>query len=294
MISMHSTVNIRILASALALPHLLAACALPEILGGNTDLGASSGALDTTSEPTSGSSGGSSETTSAGSTSAAESGTLDTTTSSAASESETAGHTTGGPVLCNNPAHMCTIPVDCEEKNCGALGSPFDADGCLRRSCDDGVCGPGEVCYVHDVGAGCSPTVEECFDGDDACVCNLKDDCGGHYCYPEGEAPPTDCHSITDKSTCLESGCSEWKEATTVSVVNQVCTCGAAVPACLWFPGVPGSVDEPGLFYDVSTHQVVVFPQAWLDAPLGWAPCTGSPSEPAACACAAPGEDPCD
>ncbi|MDC0672360.1 hypothetical protein [Nannocystis radixulma] len=312
---MHSPTNIRF---TLALPLVLAACALPEILGGHTDFGASSGdAPNTLSEPTSNSSTDSPETASAGSTSAAESETATfgpvsasesagSTSASesetatfgpvSASESETAGGTTGDPGTCSNPAHMCTIPVDCEEENCGALGSPFDADGCLRRSCDTAPCGPGEVCYVHDVGGGCSPTVEQCIDIDGTCGCNLgDDDCGGHYCYPAGEAPPAQCHALTDQTTCLESGCSEWREVPAVSIVDQACTCGATVPACLWFPGVPGAVGEdPGFYYDLSTHQVVRFTLTWADPPLGWAPCTGSPSEPAACACAAPGEDPCE
>ncbi|MCY1059393.1 hypothetical protein [Nannocystis sp. SCPEA4] len=302
---MHSPTNIRI---TLALPLVLAACALPEILGGHTDFGASSGdAPNTSSEPTSNSSTDSPETASAGSTSAAESetatfgpvsvsGATHAPTSTGGSESETASGTTGDPVMCSNPAHMCTIPVDCEEQNCGALGSPFDADGCLRRSCDDAPCGPGEVCYVHDVGGGCSPTVEQYIEIDGTCGFNLgDDDCGGHYCYPAGEAPPAQCHALTDQTTCLESGCSEFREVPAVSIVDQACTCGATVPACLWFPGVPGVVGEdPGFYYDLSTHQVVRFTLTWADPPLGWAPCTGSPSEPAACACAAPGEDPCE
>ncbi|MBZ5710170.1 hypothetical protein [Nannocystis pusilla] len=317
---MHSPTNIRIAASILALPLVLAACALPEILGGNTDLGASSDALNTTSEPSSDSSVGSSETATFGPTSASGSDTAtfgpvsasesetatfgpvsasesDTATFGpvSASESDTASGTTGGPAMCDNPAHMCTIPVDCDEQNCGALGSPFDAEGCLRRSCDDAPCGPGEVCYAHDIAGGCSQTVVECFDIEGICACNLTDNCGGHYCYPAGEAPPADCHAITDQTTCLESGCGEFREVPTVSVVDQACTCGAAVPACLWFPGVPGvSGEDPGFYYDLSTHQVVRFTLTWADPPLGWAPCTGDPSEPAACACAAPGQDPCD
>jgi hypothetical protein len=307
---MHSTPNIRFIASAL--PLVLAACALPEILGGHTDFGASSGAPDTTSEPSSDPSIGSSETATFGPITEANTDTSETATFGPVSDSNTdasetatfgpvsesgesaSGTTTGDPVTCSNPAHMCTIAVDCEEKKCGALGSPFDADGCLRRSCDDAPCGPGEVCYVHDVGGGCSATVADCSDVDGACECSVQDDCGGHYCYPAGEAPPAQCPAITDQATCFESGCSEWKEVPAVSIVDQACTCGATVPACLWFPDAPGVIgEEPGFYYDVSTRQVVRFPSTWADVPLGWAPCTGDPSEPPACACAAPGEDPC-
>lgn len=303
---MHSPTHIRFIASTLALPLVLAACALPEILGGNTD----QGAVDSTSEATGDPSTGSASASESGpqnpatTTVASESGEPETATSTAASESgepETAtstaapeSTTTSEPVTCSNPAHQCTIAIDCEEKRCGELGSPFDADGCLRRSCDDAPCGPGEVCYMHDVGGGCSPTVTDCFDVEDACVCNLNDDCGAFYCYPAGDAPPAQCHQITDETTCLADGCSLWDDARRVSVVDQACSCGDAIGACLWFPGVPGVTGrDPGFFYDLSTHQVVRFPMNWIDAPLGYAPCTGDPSEPPACACAAPGEDPC-
>jgi len=266
----------------LTLPLLLSACTLPQVLGDNPG----SDSSGPTSEPT-----GSTGIDPSGPASSSDAST--TAASSAATSEATSEATTDGDPLCpGNPKHTCTTAIDCEQHECGALGSPFDADGCLRRSCDDAPCGPDEVCWA-DNSAGCAATVTACADSEGVCACTVDDACGGRYCYPAGDAPPAQCEEITDKDLCLASGCSSFDDASTLSRVDDECVCGDPLPACLWFPDGPAGDDAPAPFYNLSSLQVVVFHTAWDQPPHDWAPCVGAPDEPPACSCASIGFDPC-
>lgn len=283
---------------------LLSACAVPKVLGESPDTDAdSSGAVHTTGHDPSGVSDGPTTTaadvsgepaTSIGSDTVATSGTTGTSADTVATSSPATGDSTGDPPgpLCSNPKHTCTIPIDCEAQNCGALHSPFDADGCLRRGCEDEPCGPGEVCYQN-MGGGCFPQVTDCFDDRGTCTCTINDDCGGKYCYPEGEAPPAQCDAFTDEAACLAAGCSAFETVSTLTREGDECVCGEPLPACLWFFGAISGDDAPAPFYNQNSQQVVVFSTSWDEPPQGWAPCVGDPSEPAACSCASIGDDPC-
>ena len=287
----------------ITLPLLLSACALPKVLGENpgedsTGAGETTGLDPSGPDPTSAATDEPATTVATSQASATSGDTVATSEASATSLDTattaigTTDETGAGPLCPGNPQHTCTVPIDCVERNCGALGSPFDADGCLRPSCDDAPCGADEVCWA-DEDAGCASTVTACADNEGMCACVVNDDCGGHYCYPAGEAPPAQCGEITDEAACLAAGCSSFETASTLTRDGDQCICGEPLPACLWFLGDITGDDAPAPFYNLNSLQVVVFSTAWNNPPHTWAPCVGEPGEPPACTCASIGDDPC-
>ncbi len=95
--------------------------------------------------------------------------------------------TTGDPVCAPSDEFSCLGGFDCDD--CGALGSRFDSDGCLRPSCgDDGECGEDEICYGANWGL-CTSSQYNCADADGTCSCDMTDDCGGNYCVPTSALP---------------------------------------------------------------------------------------------------------
>ena len=277
----HLPLNLLTLTLTLA----LTACAIPKSLGDNPDedssgstAGISSGSV-TSDVPLTGDTGDSST---------AESGVVPGTDSGSEGISSDFTTTTADGPSCQNPAQIaCGLnQVDCVEHECGALGSPFDANGCLRPSCNDEPCGANEVCF-GDESLHCAPSVISCGGGEGGvCECTSSEDCGGRYCYPAGEAPPADCGSFTDSDSCLAAGCSEFQSVTSVNLVDGACDCSADIPACLWFAGEEwGGAASAGAFYHLASQQVVVFGTIWIDPPYGWVSC-GDPGAPAACACA--------
>lgn len=253
----------------LVLPLALAACTIPKSLGVNPDDDTTGASDSATSDVDS--SGGSDE-----------SGPPPETTTD---ETTTDGTTTDGGPACQNPAQMCgDVQIDCAEHNCGAIGSPFDAQGCLRESCDDTACGVGEVCFA-DESAGCSPSVVQCGLVDGACECNMSEDCGGRYCYPEGEAPPTDCNAITDEAACVAAGC-QAVPADPSSIEDDMCKVTPPISVCVWFPGGgPGTGEPlPDAYYHQASQQVVLFHTRWDEDPYGWSNCLDL-AGPDACEC---------
>lgn len=262
----------------LVLPLALAACVVPTSLGDNPGDDTTAGTGD---DATGGTGDDQATTAETGAAPATESGDVEFTTTT----SDFTTTTADGP-LCPNPAQMCgEIPLDCTEHNCGGLGSPFDADGCLRQACDgDNPCGADEVCFGDEL-AGCSPTVIGCDIEDGACECSSSDDCGGRYCYPEGEAPPADCGSFTDQASCLAAGCSDSVPATPMKLVDGACVCDAQAAICVWSPGGLGGLTIPGPFFNIASQEVVLFFTTWTPPPYGWSNCD-EPGAPPACACA--------
>lgn len=232
---------------------VLAACPIPKSLGDNPD-------PETTAETT--------------------------TDGSTAATTGAATTTTGDGSLCQNPAQMCgQVPLDCAAHDCGGLGSPFDADGCLRQACDGANPCPGdEVCFGDEL-AGCSASVVGCSLEDGACECFSSDDCGGRYCHPEGEAPPADCGSFTDEASCLAAGCTQFELSPGVQFVDGACTCGGPVPVCLWLSENAGAWTIPAGFVKIDTQEVVLLNMDWTPPPYGWSSCD-EPGAPPACACA--------
>lgn len=124
------------------------------------------------------------------------------------SESSTAGEggeasitgasaSTGSGVRCGGQGCQLFEPP-CGDQ-CGALDSPFDAEGCLRASCADGSqCAQDEVCFVAQdyglcAGSGwfCEDSVEEA-----ACMCGSDPNCGGGFCVPASLAPAVEAAPV--------------------------------------------------------------------------------------------------
>lgn len=237
------------LRSLLIVPLALTACAIPKILGGNpidtdTDGGGDSSSGGTTNDQV----------------------------------------TTGEPFVCENPDFKCSGPVDCEEWNCGAIGSSFDKNGCLRRSCVDAPCGANEVCYGVSRDENCA--VFEC-GGGDVCECGWVSDCVGAFCIPADEGPPVECPKITEKEACLAAGCSEFdaQHSMVGKDENGDCVVKEVVPTCLWFSGDAwGGTATPGSFYNKATGLATSFATDWAEPPHGWGDC-GDADAPPSCEC---------
>lgn len=239
--------------SLLVLPLALAACAIPKILGGNP--------IDTDSDTDGDGSG---------------------TSNSGGTTAEPA--TTGAPFVCENPEFKCSGPVDCEAFNCGAVGSSFDKDGCLRTSCVDAPCGANEICYGVSTEQNCA--VFGC-GGGDVCECGWEADCIGAFCIPADEGPPVECPTITEQEACLAAGCSEFDAQHSMVGVNAngECVVKEVVPLCLWFPSDQwGGTATPGAFYDKATGLATQFGTDWFEPPHGWGDC-GDADAPESCGC---------
>ncbi len=210
---------------------------------------------------------------------------LSTSTSTGTSGTATDAVLTDGPApACGNPAFTCSGPIDCVQWRCGALDSPFDADGCLRPSCEAESCGADEICYSVDQSSDCSAEVLACADVDGACNCELGD-CFARHCIPADEGPPVECAGITDEAACLAAGCSEFTTVSLATIVDDACVFAEPTPLCMWFPGDAwGGNATPGAFYKQDTGEAASFPTDWIDPPHGWGDC-GDADAPPACGC---------
>jgi len=216
---------------------------------------------------------------------------IDGDTDSSGGTASTTMPTTGDepPQLCDNPAYACAGPPDCEQWNCGALDSPFDAAGCLRQTCFDSPCAADEICYGVEQAGECDVHVIGCADDPEqgVCSCEHTDDCWTRHCIPADEGPPAECPQIDDEAECDAAGCSEWDSSLDFWRVdeNDQCVLDETAPRCLWFPGDAwGGAASPGPFYEKATGRAVMFGTAWIDPPHGWGKC-GDPDAPPACKC---------
>lgn len=198
----------------------------------------------------------------------------------------TGGDETGPAMVCpTREGFECSFVTDCEQERCGELGSPFDAEGCPRVSCDDAPCGAGEVCYRPDQWGfeGCSPTLIGSENGEGQCSYTYDGDCGGNYCVPASEAPPAACVATTDEVSCLAAGCSAFDQRLPVFYDQQgECGCGEPVSECIYSTNSVGQ-EAPGLFYHPTTGETSYFALSTISAPYPWLKCFGDPAEPLAC-----------
>lgn len=96
---------------------------------------------------------------------------------------------TGDPVepCPQNPRAACAVDCsDVESFDCGAVGSWWDADGCIREGCyTDGDCGLGRRCFG--IGPGepeiCA-TLFTCYEDEAGCNCGGGAACWPGYCVP--------------------------------------------------------------------------------------------------------------
>ncbi len=116
-----------------------------------------------------------------------------TTDPTTETETDTDGTTTdtGGVDCPAVPGFNCDGPVNCDQGyQCGELSSPFDADGCLRPSCEsDEDCQAGDRCYIGYEFDDCLSSEVFCGQEGDMCECGSSDDCGGAFCVPEDIYP---------------------------------------------------------------------------------------------------------
>ncbi|MBZ5709113.1 hypothetical protein [Nannocystis pusilla] len=192
------------------------------------------------------------------------------------------------PRVCDNPAYACSQPPDCEYWKCGALGSPFDADGCLRQNCEDTPCAADEICYGVGNTNDCPIGPEGCTEDPQTatCTCELASNCSTGHCIPADEGPPVECPLITDEAEC-KAECSEWYPGIGFWRVdeNDECVQDEAAPRCLWFPGDAwGGTATPGSFYEKATGLATMFGTDWFVPPHGWGDC-GDADAPPACKC---------
>ncbi|WAS99214.1 hypothetical protein [Nannocystis punicea] len=191
-------------------------------------------------------------------------------------------------LVCDNPNYTCETPWNCDSVECGAPGSPFDADGCLRKTCTDSPCDADEICYSVEQASECSVEISGCtYDPQtDVCACEYTDACTTRHCIPADEGPPVECPQITDETACLAAGCSEFHTLTYWRLdENNQCVIDDEAPTCLWFPGDAwGGAESPAPFYEKATGRVVYFGTDWLVPPHGWGDCD-DPDAPPACEC---------
>lgn len=213
------------------------------------------------------------------------------TSSGTGSPGSTTMPTTGDepPLVCDNPAYACSQTPDCEHWNCGALGSPFDADGCLRQNCEDTPCAADEICYGVSNTKSCPIGPNGCTEDTQTatCACEYAENCTTAHCIPADEGPPVECPLITDEAECDKAGCSEWDSGLGFWRVdeNDECVLDEVAPRCLWFPGDAwGGTATPGSFYEKATGRAVSFGTDWAEPPHGWGDC-GDPDAPPACKC---------
>lgn len=265
----NSPVSYHCLRGLLLLPLALAACTFPKILGDSP--------LD-------------------GNTSSGSASTGDSTSTGPDATTQPTGD--GPPPVCDNPLFTCTNPLDCEQWKCGTPASPFDANGCLRRTCDnDDQCGEGELCFDADPMAGCSAALVGCSDDGDDCNCQYGDDCATiRHCIPADQGPPAECSQHdNDLAGCEAAGCHLYIGG----IARYAFENGACVPeiisdACLWFPnnlgdGGPGS-GTAYAYYEIATGLAANFGNAWTDPPWGWADCQALDAPPS-CQCVSPCAD---
>ena len=191
------------------------------------------------------------------------------------------------PPACDDPAFTCSTPTDCAVWSCGDLGSPFDADGCLRRGCAvDGDCPPAEVCFTPADWGLCHGSGMSCHDSPrGTCECVSNPDCGGSYCVPETEAPPPGGCSSETPEACTDSGCTP-EGGRPITMSGTACVCELETFHCIWRQ--PGASVQPGGAAYMRLHdlEVVAFPWISEPPPLGWIACKDVPFPPPACVCA--------
>jgi hypothetical protein len=191
------------------------------------------------------------------------------------------------PPSCDNPNFTCSTPIDCAAWSCGDLGSPFDADGCLRPSCEtDGDCSPAEVCFTPIDWGLCHGSGLSCHDDPaGTCECIGDADCGGSYCVPENDAPPSSGCSGETEEACMDSGCMP-EGGRPITASGSACLCDLETLYCIWRQ--PGASVQPGAtaYMRLDDLEVVAFSWQSDPPPLGWIACKDVAFPPPACICA--------
>jgi len=197
---------------------------------------------------------------------------------------------TGEPGGCADVPQGCSTPVDCQRQACGALGSWFDASGCLRAPCSlKGTCAaPDEVCFQPAEWGLCASSGVSCEDVGGQCECSSDDDCGGEFCVPDDQAPPALCNALEGGPECSDAGCASAANVRPIVAAGESCLCDLGETRCLW---VPPSASVTGgqatAYMHLETLAVEVFEDAYDPAPLGYIACADLDAPPPACECAA-------
>jgi hypothetical protein len=215
-------------------------------------------------------------------------GTLSTTRPDQTGEAES-GVTPDLPGFdCDNPAHACSMPLDCEAWDCGAPDSQVDETGCLRRSCvTDDDCVGTDVCYRPLDWGQCASSGTSCHDGPDGvCECVSDPDCSGAWCIPGDGAPPAGGCDDTTMAACEMSGCESVLGRPIVPSNGGGCLCDLEAPQCIWM--WDHTLLSPGntAYMRYDDQSVVVFGWVASPPPLGWIACEDVAFPPPGCICA--------
>jgi hypothetical protein len=191
------------------------------------------------------------------------------------------------PFECDNPAFACNGPLDCDAWACGTPGSQVDETGCLRRSCTtDEDCLGTDVCHRPLDWGQCASSGTSCHDGPTGeCECVSDPDCGGAWCLPADEAPPSEACEDTSPAACEASGCTS-ELGRPIVPVDASCLCDLETPHCIWL--WEGAELQPGntAYMRYEDQSVVVFPWSAQPPPLGWIACDDVAFPPPGCICA--------
>jgi hypothetical protein len=189
--------------------------------------------------------------------------------------------------FCDNPAFGCSEPLDCEIWSCGDPLSQVDENGCMRRDCtDDRDCPSTHVCFRPFDWGVCASSNITCNEGPaGTCECISDPDCGGAWCIPNDDAPPSDGCDDSSPSACEASGC-EAVFGRPILASNGSCLCELQTPQCIWMSAETTVSPGNKAYMRQSDLEVVAFPWSASPAPLGWTACEDLDFPPPACICA--------
>ncbi len=215
----------------------------------------------------------------------------DTTAGATSDTSNTTdADSTGGAGTCPIvPTSSCAEPFDCEAVSCGAFDSWIDPDGCVRAPCSTkGTCPDNGICFEPRAWGGCTPSAQTCQDRDGACTCTSTPDCGGTFCVPDGQAPPTACYDLDTEESCIDSGCGPFLEGRPVVTAGAGCLCDLAQSYCVWVRAdATVTAAQPTAYANLVDGSVVVFDDAYDPPPAGYEPCASQAFPSPECLCAA-------
>ncbi len=164
-------------------------------------------------------------------------------------------------------ATTCSFEDTCQDLNCGAPWSDFDANGCRRATCTSSdTCGTGERCVPSVLyQAACNPsTYERCsVESCGHCACSTSADCNiVGFCFAVADYPasgdcnvdPSDCAGAANRLAYLEIDTSFTGDA--AAAINacaqrlhdmlEVCAGGMGVAGGSGAAGAAGAGGESG------------------------------------------------
>lgn len=178
------------------------------------------------------------------------------------------------------PSFSCGQGIDCSNSDCGDPFSPFDDDGCLRRSCP---CADDELCITPAQWGGCVSSSTSCSETDNGCECTSDPDCGGSHCIPADEVPEVPCSDFDSENDCGDAQCM-WFAGVRSVFEADACTCDTPLGICVESNDY-GELPVPATYFRLDApEQAVTLASGWSSLPYGLGVCDGD-GPVGACTC---------